>query len=244
MHDLIANREILVVGGSSGMGLATARQCLAQNGRVKIVGRNRDRLDSAIAYLGGPDERIVSIQADASTEEGRAKIFAGVRSIDHMVVTSANLSYKPLAQFDLNSVRLALASKIEAPFFLSQSAAPMLAKDGSITFVSGIAAYRPIPGGSITATVNGALEAMVRALCQELAPVRVNAVSPGWIDTPIWSTIISDDQKAAAHAAMAERIPARRIGQAEDVAAAIVSIMENPHISGTVLHVDGGQQLV
>ncbi|MCB1166747.1 MAG: SDR family NAD(P)-dependent oxidoreductase, partial [Leptospiraceae bacterium] len=78
MHDLIANREILVVGGSSGMGLATARQCLSQNGRVKIVGRNRDRLDSAIAYLGGPDERIVSIQADASTEEGRAKIFAGV----------------------------------------------------------------------------------------------------------------------------------------------------------------------
>jgi NAD(P)-dependent dehydrogenase (short-subunit alcohol dehydrogenase family) len=95
----------------------------------------------------------------------------------------------------------------------------------------------------MTAAVNGAIEALARALALELAPVRVNAVSPGWTDTPIWNAIAADARQERLDA-MAARLPVRRIGQPSDVADAFLAVMRNPHVTGTVLHVDGGQRLV
>jgi NAD(P)-dependent dehydrogenase (short-subunit alcohol dehydrogenase family) len=113
----------------------------------------------------------------------------------------------------------------------------------SITFTSGIAAHRPGPGASMTAAVNGALEALARALALELAPIRVNVVCPGWTDTPLWDTIAADT-RADRLAAMATRLPAGRIGQPPDIAQAFLALIRNGFITATVLHVDGGQRLV
>ena len=117
---------------------------------------------------------------------------------------------------------------------------------GSITFTSGIAARRPMRGGSAAAAINSGLEGLVRALAIELAPLRVNAVSPGWTDTPIWDGMagMTNDRKKEAFAAMAARLPCGRIGRVEDIAEAIIFLMESQFSTGTVLDVDGGHRLV
>ncbi len=130
-----------------------------------------------------------------------------------------------------------------APLLLAKHGVPRLLPGGSITFTSGIAAYRPAAKGSVVAAVNGALESLVYALSVELAPIRVNAVSPGWVDTPIWSAVAGEGKDAVLEA-MAKRLPVGRIGQADDIAQAIELVMRNGFISGTVVHVDGGQRLV
>jgi NAD(P)-dependent dehydrogenase (short-subunit alcohol dehydrogenase family) len=114
---------------------------------------------------------------------------------------------------------------------------------GSITFTSGVAAYRPSPGSSVLATANGALEALARTLAVELAPIRVNVVSPGWVDTPIWDDL-AGPAKHDRLAAMAARLPAGRIGRPEDIAQAFRALIGNEFITGTTLHVEGGHRLV
>jgi NAD(P)-dependent dehydrogenase (short-subunit alcohol dehydrogenase family) len=136
-----------------------------------------------------------------------------------------------------------LDTKLLGPWLVAKHAAPGLAADGSITFTSGIAAYRPGPGGTMIASANGALEALARALALELAPIRVNVVSPGWIDTPIWDTLAGTG-KAERLAGMAARLPVGRIGQPVDVANAFMALIRNGFVTGTTVHVDGGHRLV
>jgi NAD(P)-dependent dehydrogenase (short-subunit alcohol dehydrogenase family) len=126
---------------------------------------------------------------------------------------------------------------------VAKHAAGWLRPGGSIGFTSGVAAYRPGPGGSMIAAVNGALEALARALALELAPVRVNVVSPGWVDTPIWD-VLAGPAKAERLAEMGSRLPAGRVGKPAHIARAFVELMGNGFVTGTVLHVDGGHRLV
>jgi NAD(P)-dependent dehydrogenase (short-subunit alcohol dehydrogenase family) len=115
---------------------------------------------------------------------------------------------------------------------------------GSITFTSGIAAYRPAPGGALAAMANGALESMVRAFALELAPIRVNAVSPGWVDTPLWDRLAAPDARRARLSQMAARLPGNRIAEPADIANAIGFLIDDDFVTGTVLHAEGGQLLV
>jgi len=134
-------------------------------------------------------------------------------------------------------------SKLYGPLLLAKYGAPRLPVIGSITFTSGIAAYRPAARGSVVAAVNAAVEGLVRALAVELAPIRVNAVSPGWVDTSIW-TFVAGDKKDETLSAMAKRLPVGRIGQPDDIADAICFLMGNTFTTGTILHVEGGHRLV
>jgi NAD(P)-dependent dehydrogenase (short-subunit alcohol dehydrogenase family) len=114
----------------------------------------------------------------------------------------------------------------------------------SIAFTSGIAAYRPAPGGALAAIANGALESMVRAFALELAPIRVNAVSPGWVDTPLWDQLATPDAKQGRLSQMAARLPAGRLAGPADIANAVSYLLEDDFVTGTVLHAEGGQLLV
>src|SRR5262249_39332814 len=142
------------------------------------------------------------------------------------------------------SLMRAVRSKFLGPYFAAQEAAPRMPDGGSITFTSGIAAYRPAPGGSLAASANGALESMVRAFALELAPIRVNAVSPGWVDTPIWEQLATPEAKQARLSQMAARLPGGRIAVPADIANAIGYLIEDDFVTGTVLQVEGGQLLV
>ena len=236
--------KVLIAGGSSGMGLALAEALLADGAEVTIVGRSEARLADAQERLGHP-QRLHTAIADIGREDQVARLFERSGPLDHIVTTAADIedAYQLLPSLRMEAARKVIDSKFIGPLLLAKYGAPVLSPNGSITFTSGIAAYRPAPRGSVVAAINGALESLAYALAVELGPVRVNVVSPGWVDSPVWRFIASDEEKAAAHEAMAKRLPVGRIGQPVDVADAIRFLMGNGFVTGTVLHVDGGHRL-
>ena len=239
----IANSRILIVGGSSGMGLALARHTLAIGAEVIIVGRNEDKLKRTGAEL--QSAALSTVAADITQEGQVADLFERVGRLDHIVSTAADIegAYELLPSLDLRAAQKVVESKFYGPLLLAKYGVPVLSPAGSITFTSGIAAYRPAARGSVVAAVNAGLEGLVRALAVEVAPIRVNAVSPGWVDTPIW-TFVAGDKKDETLNAMAKRLPVGRVGQPEDIADAISFLMGNAFTTGTILHVEGGHRLV
>jgi NAD(P)-dependent dehydrogenase (short-subunit alcohol dehydrogenase family) len=240
----MTNSRALIIGGSSGMGLALAELLLADGAQVTIAGRSPDRLAAAAKHLDRPD-RLRTATVDVTNEDQVRGLLTATGQLDHIVVTAADAAgaYAPIAGFDLADARTVVDTKLLGPWLVAKHAGPRLTPTGSITFTSGIAAYRPGPGASVLAAANGALEALARALALELAPVRVNVVSPGWIDTPAWDTIAGAG-KAERLAAMADRLPVGRIGRPSDVAGAFVALMRNGYVTGSLLHVDGGHRLI
>jgi NAD(P)-dependent dehydrogenase (short-subunit alcohol dehydrogenase family) len=182
-------------------------------------------------------------QVDIAQEQQVRQLFAAAGPVDHVVVTAVDPTrgYAPIDRFELADAQAMLTTKLIGAWLVAKHA--KLPPTGSLAFTSGIAACRPGPGSSIIASANGGVEALARSLALELAPTRVNVVSPGWVDTPIWSTLAgaAKDERLAG---MAARLPVGRVGRPADIAAAFAALIGNGYITGTVLHVDGGQQLV
>jgi len=246
----MTNQHVLVIGGTSGMGLALAAQLLEAGHRVTIAGRSSTRLAAATAQLtarlaaraGLCAGSLRAVQVDIGVEDQVAALVHD--AYDHVAVTAADAvgAYAPLPAFTLDAARSVLATKVLGPWLVAKHLGATLPPGGSLTFTSGIAAYRPGPGSSMIATANGALEALARTLALELAPVRVNVISPGWVDTPIWDTL-AGAAKADRLGAMAARLPVGRVGTPDDIAQAFLTLFANGFITGTVLHVDGGHRL-
>ncbi|WP_344309942.1 SDR family oxidoreductase [Fodinicola feengrottensis] len=232
--------QVVVIGGSSGIGLGIAGRLLADGANVTIAARSADRLAAAERELGA-GERLRTIVTDVSQEGQVERLFASTGPVDHIVCTAVDAvgAYQPIRRLDLTSIQKLVNAKLYGALLIAKHGTAR----GSITYTSGIAAYRPAAGGSVVAAVNGALGSLAAALAIELAPVRVNAISPGWVDTPVWDAI-AGDAKAERLAAMAARLPAGRIGSPADIAEAVLALVHNGFITGTVLHVDGGHRLV
>jgi NAD(P)-dependent dehydrogenase (short-subunit alcohol dehydrogenase family) len=242
MSDVVSNQRVLVVGGSSGMGYALARRLLNEGSEVIIVGRNAERLSKAakeLAIYGN----VQTLTADVSDEASVAALFEQCGHLDHIVSTAASIenSYRLLPEIQIAAVQRVIGSKLLGPLFLAKYGYKSLRGAGSITFTSGIAAYRPAARGSVVAAVNGALASLAYALAVELGPIRVNVVSPGWVDSPIWE-FVAGEATAATLEAMAKRLPVGRVGKTDDIADAICFLMRNTFTTGTVLHVDGGHR--
>ena len=240
----MTTERVLIIGGSSGIGLALAELLLADGAQVTIAGRSADRLAAAAKALDQP-KRLRTYQVDIGREDQVRRLLAAAAPLHHVAVTALDAAgtIAPLAEFDLDNAKALVDTKLFGPWLVAKHAGAHMAAGASITFTSGVAAYRPGPGGSMAAAVNGAIEALARALALELAPIRVNAVSPGWTDTPLWDKI-AGDSRAERLAAMAARLPAGRIGQPADVAQAFLALTRNAFITGTLVHADGGQRLV
>ena len=232
----------MIIGGGSGMGLALARTMLAAGMDVTIVGRSTDRLSAAQTALERAAQgKISTVQADIGREEDVAGLFARVERVDHVAVTAADATgvYGRTADVATATAKAIVDTKLLGAWLVGKYAAGRVT--GSITYTSGINAYRPNGANTIMAAANGALASLASGLAIELAPVRVNVISPGWVDTAIWDQLGMD--KKAAFADLAERLPARRIGDPDDIAQAFMSVISNGFITGTVLHVDGGHRL-
>ncbi|NOK22130.1 SDR family oxidoreductase [Corallococcus carmarthensis] len=236
-------KKVIVVGGGSGIGQGVAREVLRRGGRVAIVGRSKQKLDAAVADLGAGSDRLEAHVADVTREPEVERLFDTVGAFGHLVTTVADVTYQPVRELDVDAVRRTLDSKLLSSLLLAKHAAGRMEAGGSLTLTSGIAAHRPAVRGAVVAAVNGALEALARALAIELAPLRVNAVSPGWVDTPIWERIAGAAKQERLEA-MALRLPVGRVGQPDDIAQAVCFLMENGFTTGSVLHVDGGHRLV
>lgn len=244
MDNNLTGQRVMVVGGSSGMGLAVSARLMRMGCQVLIVGRSRDKLDAArepLRPFGEPQLH----PADVTDEAQVRRLFEKAGAVDHLVCTAADIrgAYELLPQLSLDALDRAIRSKVVAPILLAKHGAARMPSRGSITVTSGIAAYRPRPKGVAVAAINAALEGIVRAMAVELAPLRVNAVSPGWVRTPIWNDVAGADSETLL-AAMAERLPVGQVGDGDDIADAIVFLLGNGYTTGTVLHVDGGHRLV
>jgi len=231
------DERVIIIGGGSGMGLALAELLVAEGARVHIAGRSAAKLSAAAEKLDVTTSRV-----DIADEDAVRELLA--EPVDHVVVTAADVNgaYSPIREFPLKAAWDVLGTKVIGPWLVAKYAGQIMEK-GSLTFTSGVAAYRPSPGSSMLGTANGALEALARTLAVELAPIRVNVISPGWVDTPIWDDL-AGPAKGERLTAMAARLPAGRIGRPEDIAQAFRAVMGNEFITGTTLHVEGGHRLV
>jgi NAD(P)-dependent dehydrogenase (short-subunit alcohol dehydrogenase family) len=232
--------HVIVFGGSSGIGEETARRFAEAGARVLIVGRDRARLEAARARLPAGVE---AAAADGGDRAAVDALFAARGRFDHLVISlSGGKGAGPFRQLALADLRSGLEAKLLAQLDVAQAALATIAERGSITFVSAASSRAAIPGTAGLAAINGAIEAAVRTLARELAPIRVNAVSPGVIDTPWWERMPAAT-KDAMFARAAQTLPVQRVGMPADVAAAIVMAANNGFMTGTVIEVDGGAHL-
>jgi NAD(P)-dependent dehydrogenase (short-subunit alcohol dehydrogenase family) len=233
-------RTALVVGGTSGIGLATARRLHDLGATVHVVGRDKERLERVAAS----DPALIGHRADGANQDEIAAVIEAVGRVDWLVVSlTGREGQGPLAELDLGMLRRAFDAKFWGHVTTIQAALPQLAPAGSITLLGAITARASMPGTAGIAALNAAVEALVKPLAVELAPIRVNAVSPGIVDTPWWSGLPDDDREAF-FAQSAQALPNRRIATADDVAEAVVLAATNANITGTVLETDGGLRLV
>jgi NAD(P)-dependent dehydrogenase (short-subunit alcohol dehydrogenase family) len=221
--------RLVVVGGSSGIGRAVAERALEASWEVTVVSRDPDR--------GPEDAECVAL--DATDLDAVRHVFGELRPIEHLVWTAGASAPGGAREADLDAGRRAFEAKLFGPLAAIQSTEIR----SSIVLTSGLSASVPAPGAFFTGTVNGAVEAAVRGLARELAPVRVNAVAPGMIDTPLYA-VMPETQRRALFARTAGALPAGRVGTPDDVADAIWHLMINQFVTGTIVPVDGGSRLL
>jgi NAD(P)-dependent dehydrogenase (short-subunit alcohol dehydrogenase family) len=234
-------QRVVIVGGSAGIGEATARAFAAGGAEVTITGRSKARLDAAAQRIGLP---VQVSEVDATDGAAVASFFAAAGPVDHLVLAASPgaVGSGPFSELGDDALRQAFDGKFFAYITVLRAARSRLRADGSVTIISAVSARAAYPGAVGLAAVNGALEAIVPTLAVELAPLRVNAVSPGIVDTQWWDGL-PDDQRAAFFASVAAASPAGRVGAPEDVAAAITYLAGAGFVTGTVLECAGGANL-
>lgn len=230
---------VMVIGGSSGIGLACAEAARDAGASVVIVGRSPKKLGRAKAQIGADIRTLV---ADVTDEASVRDLFRQVERVDHLLVAAAETAAVGVVEAEESDVRPTLDIRVWGGFFAAKHAAPAM-DGGSITFMSGTSSHRPYPGAAMVAASGGAVEAFARALALELAPVRVNTICAGFVDTPLLDAYYGDGRDEAVRE-LAERLPVGRIGTPEDIADGAMFLMGNGFVTGTVLHIDGGKLLV
>jgi NAD(P)-dependent dehydrogenase (short-subunit alcohol dehydrogenase family) len=237
-------KKIVVIGGSSGIGLGVAEAAVKAGAEVVIVSRSQDKLAAAERRLAA-DGRVTAIAADMTKEAEIARLFDAVGAFDHLVSTAgAPPPGDPIAETDVEVVRTFIDSKLVGAVLVAKYAARTIRRGGSMTFTSGINKDKPpVPGGAVVTAIAGSFGYLAHALALELAPTRVNIVSPGWVDTPMFDELVGE-AKAGYFEGMAARLPSGRIATPAGIAPAYLFAMESDFTTGETIHIDGGQRLI
>ncbi|WP_175795267.1 SDR family oxidoreductase [Burkholderia ambifaria] len=233
MNDPLHGKKVLVVGGSSGIGAAAAKAFAQRGAVVTIASRDPAKAGADAA----PDGHVRTEALDITDTAAVDAFCARVGQFDHVVISAAKTATGPLRSLPLADAQAAMDSKFWGAYRIARSID--IAPGGSLIFVSGYLSVRPSASSVLQGAINAALEALARGLALELAPVRVNTVSPGLIATPLWDKL-APDARDAMYAGAAQRVPARRVGQPEDVANAIVYLATTPYATGSTVLIDGG----
>ena len=226
----------MVVGGSSGIGLSTAELAKREGADVIVASRSAAKLDPIAERLNA-----IAIPADVTDDKSVANLFRSSGPVDHVIVTAAQLRSGPFRTVAMEDVRSTFEGKFWGAWRVARAAE--FRAGGSLTLVSGFLSVRPRPNSAIVSAANAALEALSRALALELAPLRVNCVSPGIIDTPIRAAMPEEARKEML-AKTAASLPIGRVGLGEDVAQQIVAFMTNGFMTGSTIYLDGGALVV
>ena len=232
----LVGKKVVVVGGSSGIGLATAALAHSEGADVIIAARNEQRLEAAASKL-----KLSAVAADVTSDESIANLFKRCGPVDHVVVTAAQLRTGPVKTVPMDDVRATMEGKFWGAWRCARAAD--IRPGGSLTLVSGFLSIRPRPNSAIVGAANGALEALARSLAIDLAPVRVNAVSPGIIDTPIRAGM-PEAARRDMLAKIAAGLPVHRVGEGHDIARQILACMTIGFMTGSIVYLDGGGVVV
>ncbi|MED4268089.1 SDR family oxidoreductase [Priestia megaterium] len=236
---MLKGKKIVIIGGSSGIGFESAKQVIAQGAEVIIASRSKNKLQNAKEQLGA---RATAFTLDTTQEQQVQSFFEKVGQFDHLVVSAAETSSGSFLDTNTTQARQLFENKFWGQYYAAKYGAPKVLPHGSITLFSGVVAYKSMVGSSMLGAVNAAVSNLGQTLALELAPIRVNIISPGIIDTPSRSKM-PEEIRNHFYATVGNKLPVKRIGRAEDVAQSVLYLIQNSFVTGTVLHVEGGHIL-
>jgi NAD(P)-dependent dehydrogenase (short-subunit alcohol dehydrogenase family) len=236
----LLGQTVVVIGGSAGIGLETARQARAEGARLIVTGRNSERLQ-----IAADEVEALSVAAfDANDPAALERFFADLPdAIDHVMVTAGQPHYGRLLDMDLEQARGALDRHLLLMLTVTRNAAHKVRPGGTLLFMGGTGGRRPRIGMGMVPIVTAALPALTASLALEIAPVRVNLIAAGFVDTPLSAKLLGDELDNRRNQ-LRETLPIRRVVTAADVAALAVHIMTNTALTGATYDIDGGQQLL
>jgi NAD(P)-dependent dehydrogenase (short-subunit alcohol dehydrogenase family) len=236
----VSSHHVVIVGGSSGIGLATARRLLAAGMNVTITGRSAERIDQARRSLAGAD----AVVMDAAATDTLKAAFGRIGAFDHLVLAlGSGKGFGPFGSVAVDDVRNGFEEKVFPYYAVAQAALPHLRKDGSITFIAAVSAHAAMPGTAGIGAANAAVAMFVPILAAELRPLRVNGVSPGVVETPWWD-FLPPEQRQAVFTEYAGKTPVGRVGTPDDIAQAVAFLISDSFMTGHVIVCDGGLRLV
>ena len=236
----LAGQTVVVIGGSAGMGLETARLANAEGAKLVLTARNGERL----ARVASEFAATTTAAFDATDPERLARFFDDLPGpIDHLLLTGPGPYYAPLTEFDFERARGDLESHILLPIQIARHAVSKVRPGGTLLFIGGTGGRRTAKGLVLISALTAAMPAMVRTLALELAPIRVNLIAAGFVDTPLSASLLGDHLEERREQLRAT-LPIRRVVTPADVAAIAVHIMANTALTGATFDIDGGQQLV
>ncbi len=236
----LLGQTVVVIGGSAGIGLETARRARAEGAKVILTGRNSERLQRAASEL----DALSTAAFDATDSAALERLFGDMpATIDHVMVTAGGPHYGRLLEMDFEQARRALDAHPLLMLQVARNAVPKVRAGGALVFMGGTGGRRPGIGLGIVPTVTAALPALTASLALELAPVRVNLIAAGFVDTPLSASLLGDELENR-RSQLRATLPIRRVVEPADVAALAVHIMTNTALTGATYDVDGGQQLI
>ena len=240
-YSSLSGKKVIVLGGSSGLGLATAIAAAAEGANITIVSGNRQRIDQALTQLPGGSE---GHAIDLNITDNIKQFFENAGPFDHLVYTAGeNISLANIAETEIGEARQFFNLRYWGAFAAVKYGAPHLNAGGSIGLTSGIASTRPGKGWSLASSICGAMEGFTRAMAVELAPIRVNCVVPGVVKTNLWNSMTAADRENL-YSTVGNSLLVKRVGAAEDIAQAFLYLMKQSFGTGQSLVVDGGAVLV
>ena len=236
---MLAGQTVVVIGGSAGIGLETARRARGEGAAVIVTARDPERLRRV-----GLELEASTAAFDATDFDRLGRFFDELRApIDHVLVTGPGPYYAPLAEFDVAKARRDVEAHLLLPLQVARSAAGKVRPGGTLLFMGGTGGRRAAPGLALISALTAALPALTRNLALELAPVRVNLIAAGFVDTPLSASLLGD-QLENRRQELRATLPIRRVVGPADVAALAVHLMANTALTGATYDIDGGQQLV
>jgi NAD(P)-dependent dehydrogenase (short-subunit alcohol dehydrogenase family) len=235
------NKRVVILGGSSGIGLAVAELAASQGAKIVIASSNAERIQRAVESVGVNAQGEI---VDLSDEQSVETLFTKLGAFDHLVFTAGDSLYlQDLATTDLKQARRAFELRYWAALAAVKYGSKNIRKGGSIVLTTGVAGRRPRKGWVVAASVCGAIEALTRALAVELAPIRVNAVCPGVVRTNLWHNMAAAEREQL-YESVGNSLPVGRVGEPHDIAQAYLFLMQEGFGTGQSLVVDGGTSLV
>jgi NAD(P)-dependent dehydrogenase (short-subunit alcohol dehydrogenase family) len=237
----LTGKKVLILGGSSGIGLATAKAAGEEGVSLVIVSSNQEKINNALKDLPVGS---AGYAVDLSKEENIKDLFGKIGNFDHLIYCAGeNLSLNTIEATDIGKARDFFTVRFWGPFAAVKYGKPFINKGGSISLTSGTASLRPGAGWSVASAICGAMEGFVRAMAVELAPLRVNCVVPGVVRTPLWDSMSKSDRESL-YKYVSDSVLLKRVAEAEDIARGFIYLMEQDHATGQSLLIDGGTVLV